>query len=705
MTATPEDGDAEKPQTPASSNATTQHQTHFQDAPQHQTPHFEEAAGSTSWWFASTGIPLLAATLGPLANVSSIAALVTSWRQNNFIDGTIVFDLFGAPYADPKWCYWLNVVSLICGVLGNVFLLFNFTQKIRYVVALPATIGLWYVSAGLLTAITACMEVYDPPRRPWEGYTQGYWYAVAAAVFYFLCSMLLMVNMLGYYLGHYPDHFALSDSQRTLILQTMFFFIWIAGGAAMYSRIQTDAGEAQWTFPNSLYFCYVTILTVGFGDLVATTTLGRGLLFPYSVGGIITLALVVSSLYRAARELSEDNIVQKDLTRRRVQTLRLTTSNSEDYRHRQSQLSHGAVNISAPSHLRPYHTAVGPRNFGVPTRLDRRPRLLLLKEEKDRFDAMRRIQADSRKYKKWMALFWSVTTFTILWCVGAVVFWQTEQNTQAMTYFEALYFCYISLLTIGYGDLSPKSNPGRCFFVIWSIIAVPTMTILVSDLSDTIVAKFKKWSDIAADFTVLPKRGIWQPFVAKNPWLADRLEARKAAQRIRRGFPTAPIDDEPASPVDEPVTISRLAEEAESDRAHAPSRASLSRRLAFAIRKVSRDLRLETPKRYAYEEWVEFTRLIRFTTPGRLDRVLGTLANVSDDTENEEGLVNWDWLGEHSPMVAGVSESEWLLERLVESLVRLEKRREIACEHGDVGGLRVMERPENLAGLETQVPD
>lgn len=57
----------------------------------------------SDWWFASTGIPLLAATLGPLANVSSIAALVTSWRQSNFIDGERLSDFEGVPYADPRW--------------------------------------------------------------------------------------------------------------------------------------------------------------------------------------------------------------------------------------------------------------------------------------------------------------------------------------------------------------------------------------------------------------------------------------------------------------------------------------------------------------------------------------------------------------------------------------------------------------------------
>lgn len=56
-----------------------------------------------SRWFASTGIPLLAATLGPLANVSSIAALVTSWRAHVYIDGQSVSDFDGVSFADPTW--------------------------------------------------------------------------------------------------------------------------------------------------------------------------------------------------------------------------------------------------------------------------------------------------------------------------------------------------------------------------------------------------------------------------------------------------------------------------------------------------------------------------------------------------------------------------------------------------------------------------
>jgi len=57
------------------------------------------------WWFASTAIPLIAATIGPMANVLSIAALVTKWRvtlPNNgqLPEGT---DDNGVGIPDPHW--------------------------------------------------------------------------------------------------------------------------------------------------------------------------------------------------------------------------------------------------------------------------------------------------------------------------------------------------------------------------------------------------------------------------------------------------------------------------------------------------------------------------------------------------------------------------------------------------------------------------
>jgi potassium channel subfamily K, other eukaryote len=66
-----------------------------------------------------------------------------------------------------------------------------------------------------------------------------------------LGAIMLMTNMLGYVLGKYPQDFQLDDDQRTLILQTTLFFIWLAGGAAIFERLE------GWTFANALYYCNV----------------------------------------------------------------------------------------------------------------------------------------------------------------------------------------------------------------------------------------------------------------------------------------------------------------------------------------------------------------------------------------------------------------------------------------------------------------
>jgi hypothetical protein len=56
------------------------------------------------WWFASTAIPLIAATSGPLANVCSIAALVTSWRARVQPGSQPIVRMSNAVgYPDPHW--------------------------------------------------------------------------------------------------------------------------------------------------------------------------------------------------------------------------------------------------------------------------------------------------------------------------------------------------------------------------------------------------------------------------------------------------------------------------------------------------------------------------------------------------------------------------------------------------------------------------
>ncbi|KAI9865841.1 MAG: Potassium channel [Vezdaea acicularis] len=631
------------------------------------------------WWFASTAIPLLAATTGPMANTLSIAALVTSWR-NNYTSSSKEADSIG--YPDPHWCIAANAASLACGFIGNFFLLLNFTKRIRYIIALPATIIFWYAATTLLICITALMNEKVPPVAPDQVYSQGFWHAIIAAVLYLVSSMLLMVNMMGYFLGHYPQHFTLTEHQRTLILQTMLFFIWLAGGGAVFAKV------CGWRFVDALYFCDVTILTVGFGDYSAPNDAGRGLVFPFSVGGIIILGLMVGSIRRFAMEISHDKVLKHHVEKQRTLTIDRAVSTSIDLRIRQGLADGVRPSISEPFELRERaitfddaHAAESLRrpktslhddsDPSVPTKFTRRisrtfsrskrePKVILLREERDRFNAMRAIQRGTRTFKRYTNLGFSLVAFGLLWCVGAAVFMVAEQREQGLSYFEALYFCYVSLLTIGYGDLSPKSNAGKPFFIVWSLIAVPTMTILVSDMGDTVIASFKRGTARLGDWTVLPQAGLWRAFLDKHPWLLLKLQQKvdqhAAKRRLASGF-RAPQEDDEAIVASNP-TLEQLA-------AGEPNPHQLARALAIAIRRVADDLQADQPKSYSYEQWVEFTRLIRFSKYSE-DEV--------EEQEETTGIVDWDFIGEDSPMLADETESVWILDRLCESLERYMKR-------------------------------
>ncbi|KAI9833133.1 MAG: Potassium channel [Thelocarpon superellum] len=692
------------------------------------------------WWFASTAIPLLAATIGPLANTLSIAALVTSWRQNLPDDGT-GSDVAGHGYADPHWCVALNAASLACGFAGNLALLLNFTQRIRYIIALPMTIILWYAATGILIGITVAMDRYVPPVRPQQTYSQGFWYAIIAAVLYLINSMSLMVNMLGYFLGHYPQHFTLTDHQRTLILQTMMFFIWLAGGAAVFSS------TAGWSFVDCLYFCDVTILTVGFGDFAPPNDVSRGIVFPFTVGGIIMLGLMVSSINKFTSELSRENIINKHAQRQRQRTISLSRSQSRStetadepgrvdpflnmprpvvsapmerpnrtlqfdadekqhpkHRHRRrAEQTEQAEGLERGRHAKHHdhdheehhgrgkddhehdyddkehhrkdhhrkdhddhddheqhkhrehhgnghHSVPGAKIVRRMTARTKRSHELVLEEEKARFDAMRAIQHETMQFRRWYKLGISVTAFSSLWLLGAVVFWRAEAREQDLSYFEALYFCYVSLLTIGYGDLSPRSNAGKPFFVVWSLLAVPTMTILVGDLSDTVVAGFKQGTVVLGDWTILPKSGLWNRLLTRLgllKWVEETAKKRAAANRVASGFQLAREEDIPP-------TIEQLAQ-------GEPTMHDIARRLPLAIRRVADQLNDDPPRRYSYEEWAEYTRLIRFSSE--------TKSEVARDEESE-GLINWDWIGDDSPLMSSSSETEWILDRLCESMNR-----------------------------------
>jgi potassium channel subfamily K len=204
-------------------------------------------------------------------------------------------------------------------------------------------------------------------------------------------------------------------------------------------------------------------------------------------------------------------------------------------------------------------------------------------------------------------------------------------------------------------------------------MAVPTMTILASHLTDTVISAFNAWSHTVADHTLLPKFGRWRALQTRlAEWRSSPPWSKAQQQNVETDDGTSPLhrtqtmrNEMYAAGLETP-DINAIEKQRNRDlEGKQPDAAALARQLALAIRRAAKDMSMDTPRQYSYEEWVEFTRLIRFSA----------IASPSETLKGEdEGMVEWDWLAENSPMMAEHTEAEFVLERLCESLVRYLRR-------------------------------
>jgi len=98
----------------------------------------------------------------------------------------------------------------------------------------------------------------------------------------------------------------------------------------------------------------------------------------------------------------------------------------------------------------------------------------------DQFLLMRTLHVKSLASSALIGTCLSVFIFIVFWTLGAMIFMFTE----SWDYFDALYFCFLCLITIGYGDFVPTTNAGRTFFVVWALSAIPMMTILINSVGE-----------------------------------------------------------------------------------------------------------------------------------------------------------------------------------------------------------------------------
>ncbi|KAF2709660.1 voltage-gated potassium channel [Pleomassaria siparia CBS 279.74] len=599
------------------------------------------------WWFASTACPLIAGTFGPMANAFSVCALVEKWRVYIPPGGD---EDDGLTVEDPKWLIAINTVSLVFALAANMSLLLNMAQRLSFAIAQPITIVGWFMSSILLVVLVALAStsIFRTQPDSEHALTQAFYYGIIAAGLYFIIASLMVITVAGAYRGHYPKEFRLTTSQRTLMLQTIGFVVYLLLGALIFSKVE------GWQYLDAVYWADFTLLTIGIGGkFVPTTHTGRSLLFPFAIGGIIMVGLVVSSVRSLVLERGKAKLSARFRETKRQKVIKSVDMDNRTIR------------------------------VGIFEKIDFSEKGFSESQRREQeFRVMRRVQEKAERNRRYSALAISSAASITLWFVGALVFMKAEQ-LQGWSYFVSLYFAYTSLLTIGYGDITVTSNFGKAFFVFWSLLAVPTLTILISNMGDTVIKEFKDLTIWIGSLTVLPdEKGVYAAF-------------KVALKRIRLGKFYKSNDEMIAtSDKSKQTRLDRLAEHVEENELVEAEEAgehgdTLQRDIHFyhfvlakEIRQLMRDTDVSPPKQYTYQEWSYYLRLIgededdasrhrkpKIETKRSKQQETHNIAAADGGNNGNGDQLTWSWLGIRSPLMGNKSEAQWLLERLSETLV------------------------------------
>ena len=77
---------------------------------------------------------------------------------------------------------------------------------------------------------------------------------------------------------------------------------------------------------------------------------------------------------------------------------------------------------------------------------------------------------------------------------GTVIFMLIE----GFSPIDSFYFCFITLATIGYGDLSPSTDVGKLVTVIYSIAGLGIMAALISSIATQRLSAYRAAADTRA---------------------------------------------------------------------------------------------------------------------------------------------------------------------------------------------------------------
>lgn len=464
--------------------------------------------------------PIFSGLLAPFSIVLEVPGLTSKWYAKIDADGIVERFIDNPPILTAGLA-----ISLACAVVANAAIILRFLEVLRPRASIALAIGGFVLHDIInLVALGTFGGIYGP-KNDGLSLSASYWLVCASTI----TSTLVTISLVADYARTNNFRYAgsgLTQLQKGLVLSSMGLMLYLSLGSLIFVFV------IGIDFITALYFSTATVLTVGFGDVVPTSPGGKVLVIFYAPIGIILVALVVSSARNsiletwqaallarskerrrriAERRAQHKEFKQQDRALRKMMPRTFTfgpnfgaaDDKNNDFAEALARMEHQAANPSsadkggtatsisttAASTFDPPPAAASEKvptvTTGDPTIQDQITTLQneLLAAKRRTEEEFRHSEEHSRHEAitaSRMKVALAASVFAAFWLLGAVAFTYAEQ----WSYGGALWFCYIAMITIGYGDYHPSTQLGRAIFVIWGLLGVAVLTILLAVVQD-----------------------------------------------------------------------------------------------------------------------------------------------------------------------------------------------------------------------------
>ena len=510
--------------------------------------------------------PIFSGLLAPFSIVLEVPGLTSKWYAK--IDENGIVERF---IDNPTILTVGLAISLGAAVVGNAAIILRFLEILRPRQSIVlAIVGFVLHDLINVVALATFGGIYGP-KHDGLSLSASYWMVCASTT----TSVLVTISLVADYVRTNDFRHAgsgLTQLQKGLVLAGMGLLLYLSLGSLIFVFV------IKIDFITALYFSCATILTVGFGDVVPMSPGSKVLVILYAPIGIVLVALVVSAArnailetFQAAliargkerrRRIAERKAAQKEHKRqdralRKIMPRTFTFGPSagdaaleagdqgNDFAEALAMMEKQAVSGHDPN--RHTHADSGATAASVDTAAtssskaakvgmdadataEKTPSATagdpaLQREisalQQDLLMAKQRSEQDFRQFEEHarreavaearMKVALAASMTAAFWLLGAVAFTYAER----WSYGGAMWFCFIAMITIGYGDYHPSTQLGRAIFVIWGLMGVAVLTILLAVVQDAFGSIFHR---------VLTK---------STARLFDRAEAR-ARKRMRK---------------------------------------------------------------------------------------------------------------------------------------------------------------------------